>query len=194
LVARRPTLVTEEKEEKLLADLKELARPVQQEALSYERRLLGLVRRKVQEGRQRLIERLLQREKTWSALELKRLPTNVLQQGPTLLEGPFLGRREKVLAFGVPGWGKTPLSAAVAWRWCGAPGRCSSAGWAAGGGAAGGEAGPEAETGAEEAEDARGAGAGRPGLRAAGHSAIPRQKNKKKPGPVRNLVSGTWIG
>jgi DNA replication protein DnaC len=97
----------------------EWARQAQQESLSYERYLLGLAQQEVQERRQRRIERLLRQsrlpqEKTWSALELKRLPTKVLQQARTLLEGSFVDRRENVLAFGVPGSGKTHLLAAIA--------------------------------------------------------------------------------
>jgi DNA replication protein DnaC len=97
----------------------ELARQAQQESLSYERYLLELAQREVQERRQRRIERLLRDsrlplEKTWTSLELKRLPPKVLQQARMLLEGSFVDRRENVLAFGVPGSGKTHLLAAIA--------------------------------------------------------------------------------
>ena len=52
----------------------ELARQAQQEALSYERYLLGLAERECQERRQNRIERLLREsrlplEKSWPALE-----------------------------------------------------------------------------------------------------------------------------
>jgi DNA replication protein DnaC len=97
----------------------ELARQAQQESLSYERYLLGLAERECQERRNNRIERLLRQsrlplEKTWPALELKRLPARVVQQARTLLEGSFVDRRENVLAFGVPGSGKTHLLCAIA--------------------------------------------------------------------------------
>jgi DNA replication protein DnaC len=96
----------------------ELARQAQQEALSYERYLLGLAERECQERRQHRIERGLRQsrlplEKSWTALELKRLPLKVLHQARTLLEGSFVDRRENVLAFGLPGSGKTHLLAAL---------------------------------------------------------------------------------
>ena len=53
-------------------------------------------------------------EKSWPALDLKRLPAKVVQQVRTLLEGSFVDRRENVLVFGVPGSGKTHLLCAMA--------------------------------------------------------------------------------
>ena len=52
--------------------------------------------------------------KSWAALDLKRLPTKVVQQLRGLLSGDFLDRRENVLVFGPPGSGKTHCLAAVA--------------------------------------------------------------------------------
>jgi DNA replication protein DnaC len=97
----------------------ELARKAQQEALSYERYLLELAQREVQERRSGRIERLLRQsglplEKSWPALDLKRLPPKVLQQARLLLEGTFVDRRENVLAFGSVGSGKTHLLTAIA--------------------------------------------------------------------------------
>src|SRR4051812_16035245 len=67
------------------ADYEELARQAQQEALSYEQYLLALAQRECQQRRQHRVERLLHEsrlplEKSWSALNLKRLPARVLQQ------------------------------------------------------------------------------------------------------------------
>ena len=67
------------------ASYEELARQAQQEASSYERYLLELVQREVQERRSHRIERLLRQsqvplDKSWPALDLKRLPPKVLQQ------------------------------------------------------------------------------------------------------------------
>jgi DNA replication protein DnaC len=91
----------------------------QQESLSYECYLLGLAQRECQERRNNRIERLLRQsklplEKSWQALELKRLPAKVVQQARSLLDGSFVDRRENVLAFGVPGSGKTHLLCAIA--------------------------------------------------------------------------------
>ena len=96
----------------------ELARQAQQESLSYEQYLLGLAERECQERRAKRISRLLRQsrlplEKSWQALDLKRLPVRVVQQARTLLEGSFLDRHENVLVFGQPGSGKTHLLSAV---------------------------------------------------------------------------------
>jgi DNA replication protein DnaC len=97
----------------------ELAVQAQQESSSYAQYLLELARRECQQRQQRRIERLLRQsrlplEKSWSALELKRLPAKVVQQARSLLEGSFVDRRENVLAFGMPGSGKTHLLCAIA--------------------------------------------------------------------------------
>ena len=97
----------------------EMAVVAQQESLSYERYLLGLAQRECQQRQSNRIERLLRqsrlpREKTGQTLELRRLPQKVVQQARTLLEGSFVDRYENVLAFGVPGSGKTHLLCAIA--------------------------------------------------------------------------------
>jgi DNA replication protein DnaC len=97
----------------------EMALQAQQESSSYEHYLLSLAQRECQERQTRRIERLLRDsklplEKSWQTLELKRLPQKVVQQARTLLEGTFLDRCENVLAFGVPGSGKTHLLCAIA--------------------------------------------------------------------------------
>ena len=96
----------------------ELARQAQQEGLSFEQYLLGLAQRECQERRNKRVERLLHEsklplEKSWPALDLKRLPAKVVQQARTLLEGSFLDRAENVLVFGPPGSGKTHLLSAL---------------------------------------------------------------------------------
>jgi len=96
----------------------ELARQAQQEGLTFEQYLLGLAQRECQERRNKRVERLLHDsrlplEKSWPALDLKRLPAKVVQQARALLEGSFLDRCENVLAFGPPGAGKTHLLCAL---------------------------------------------------------------------------------
>src|SRR5260370_7953224 len=77
------------------------------------------MQRECQHGQQDRIERLLKSsrlplEKSWAALDLKRLPTKVAQQLRSLLSGEFLDRRENVLVFGPAGSGKTHALNAVA--------------------------------------------------------------------------------
>ena len=86
--------------------------------MTFEQYLLGLAQRECQERRHKRVERLLHDsrlplEKSWPALDLKRLPAKVVQQARTLLEGSFLDRCENVLAFGPPGSGKTHLLCAL---------------------------------------------------------------------------------
>src|SRR3984893_3950128 len=89
------------------------------EAWSYADYLLELVQRECQQRQHKRIERLVKAsklalEKSWSALDLKRLPAKVVQQLRPLLSGDFLDRRENVLVFGAPGSGKTHALCAVA--------------------------------------------------------------------------------
>jgi DNA replication protein DnaC len=70
------------------------------------------------ERRRRRIERLLKAselpaEKTLATLDLARLPAKVRRQVPSLCEGGFVERAENVLAFGLPGRGKSHLLAAI---------------------------------------------------------------------------------
>jgi DNA replication protein DnaC len=129
--ARRPKMQKDKDvKERLAAYLKELhlpafrssyeelARQAQQEGLSFEQYLLELAQRECQERGNKRVERLLHDsrlplEKSWPALELKRLPAKVVQQARTLLEGSFLDRAENVLVFGPPGSGKTHLLSAL---------------------------------------------------------------------------------
>jgi DNA replication protein DnaC len=95
-----------------------VARQATAETWSYADYLLELARRECQQRREKRIERLLKAsklplEKSWAALDLKRLPAKVVQQLRGLLSGDFLDRRENVLVFGPPGSGKTHCLAAV---------------------------------------------------------------------------------
>ena len=100
------------------ASFEEAATLARQEGLSYEEFLLSLTQRECQERGNKRVERLLHEsrlplEKSWQALDLKRLPSRVVQQTRTLLEGSFVDRHENVLVFGQPGSGKTHLVAAI---------------------------------------------------------------------------------
>lgn len=95
-----------------------VARQATAESWSYVQFLHELVQRECQQRQHNRIERLLKNsrlplEKSWSALDLKRLPTKVVQQLRSLLSGDFLDRRENVLIFGPPGSGKTHALSAV---------------------------------------------------------------------------------
>jgi DNA replication protein DnaC len=72
----------------------------------------------VETRRQRRIERLLKSShlpngKTLGTLDLNRLPQKVQRQLPSLCSGDFLDRAENILAFGLPGRGKTHVLSAI---------------------------------------------------------------------------------
>lgn len=101
------------------AQFEAVARQAEQESWSYPSYLSELAERECQQRRQNRVERLLKTsklplEKNWQTLDLKRLPTKVVQQLRTLLSGEFLDRRENVLMFGQPGTGKTHCLCALA--------------------------------------------------------------------------------
>src|SRR5436309_7615619 len=95
-----------------------VARQATAEAWSYAEFLRELVERECQQRQHNRVERLLKGsrlhlEKSWSALDLKRLPAKVVQPLRGLLSGDFLDRHENVLVFGPPGSGKTHAVSAV---------------------------------------------------------------------------------
>jgi DNA replication protein DnaC len=72
----------------------------------------------LEERTRRRIERVLKAshlpaDKTLATLDLARLPPAVKRQVPTLCEGGFIERAENLLAFGLPGRGKTHVLAAI---------------------------------------------------------------------------------
>jgi DNA replication protein DnaC len=86
---------------------------------TFEQYLLGLSDAELSHRRENRIGRLLRAsklplEKSWAALDTKRLPAKVVRQAKALLDGGFVDRRENVLVFGPPGSGKTHLLCAVA--------------------------------------------------------------------------------
>ena len=82
-------------------------------------RFLGeLVELEHQERQVRRIDRLrkssgLDKDKTLATLDLSRLPVKIKRQVPTLCEGGFVDRAENLLAFGLPGRGKSHLLTAI---------------------------------------------------------------------------------
>jgi len=96
----------------------ELARRGEKENWSYEQYLAHLVEVELAERTQRRILRTLKQsnlpaDKTLATLKLSRLPATIRRQVPKLCEGDFVDRAENVLAFGLPGRGKTHLCCAI---------------------------------------------------------------------------------
>lgn len=96
----------------------EVAEKAEREGWSFVQYLHHLAEMEVADREVRKIERLkkmsgLPPDKTLATLDLSRLPIKVRRQVPTLCEGAFLERAENVLAFGLPGRGKSHTLAAV---------------------------------------------------------------------------------
>jgi DNA replication protein DnaC len=96
----------------------EVAQQAEREAWTFGRYLHHLAELEVQERRRRRIDRYLRdsqlpREKTMATLVRSRLPSKVNKVLSTLCEGRFVERGENILAFGLPGRGKTHLVCAI---------------------------------------------------------------------------------
>ena len=92
----------------------EIARQAEKAGWSFGQYLRQLCEVEMQERHHRKIERLIKQsglpgEKTLATLDPARLPTPVRRQLQTLCEGDFPHRAVNVLAFGLPGRGKTHL-------------------------------------------------------------------------------------
>lgn len=97
----------------------DLARKAESEEWSFEQYLKTLMELEVHDRAERRITRLLKRSclpegKSLDTLDEKLLPVKIRRQIPLLCEGGFVERTENVLAFGLPGRGKTHLVVAVA--------------------------------------------------------------------------------
>lgn len=96
------------------ANYQDVAESCREEDLSYEEFLLELLRIEHTGRKQRRIERYLHqsglpREKTMETFDLARLDSSTRSTVQTLQRGGFLQRCENILAFGIPGSGKTHL-------------------------------------------------------------------------------------
>lgn len=101
-----------------VASYEEFAQHAERDGWTHAEYLRRLVEREISERHQRRIERLrkgsgLPQDKTLGALKAEKLPAKVRRQVPALCEGGFVERAENVLAFGLPGRGKTHLLAAI---------------------------------------------------------------------------------
>jgi DNA replication protein DnaC len=97
----------------------EVAQLAERDGWTFPRYLHHLVELEVHERRRRRIERHLKQsdlpaDKTLATLTRARLPTKVLKALPALCEGGFVERGDNLLAFGLPGRGKTHLVCAIA--------------------------------------------------------------------------------
>jgi DNA replication protein DnaC len=90
----------------------------ERESWGCKRLLQHLCESEEQDRRERKMQRLLKASglpdgKTLGNLDEKLLPTKIQRLLPTLLEGHFVERAENILAFGLPGRGKTHFLAAL---------------------------------------------------------------------------------
>src|SRR5262249_20772536 len=90
----------------------------EREGWTFLRSMHHLVELEVHERRRRRIERNqrqseLPADKTLATLKRSRLPTKVAKMLPTWCEGGFVERGDNLLAFGLPGRGKTHLVCAI---------------------------------------------------------------------------------
>lgn len=99
----------------------EIARLAEREGWTFERYVHHLVELEIHERRRRRIERHLKdsdlpRDKTLATLDRARLPIKITKQLATLCEGGFVERGDNLLAFGLPGRGKTHLVCAIGYE------------------------------------------------------------------------------
>jgi DNA replication protein DnaC len=101
-----------------LTQAQPLAIEAERSSWSFTRYLHTLAELELEERRQRRIQRRekesgLPASKTLTTLQVARLPEPVRRQLPTLFEGHFVDKAQNVLAFGLPGRGKTHVLCAV---------------------------------------------------------------------------------
>lgn len=99
----------------------EVARLAEREGWAFERYVHHLVELEIHERRRRRLERYLKdsdlpRDKTLATLDRARLPIKIVKQLATLCEGGFVERGDNLLAFGLPGRGKTHLVCAIGYE------------------------------------------------------------------------------
>jgi len=102
----------------IAAQHEEVAGQAERGGWGFQQYLRHLIELEHSQRKTRRIERLLKSsglpaEKTLSALKLEKVPSKVRRQLPSLCEGGFVERAENVLAFGLPGRGKTHLVCAI---------------------------------------------------------------------------------
>lgn len=103
----------------MASEYEELHAQAAREGWDHERFLRFLCERELQYRAEKRTARLLRESrlpegKTMATLNQDRFPVQIRRQIASLLEGGFVDRAENVLAFGLPGRGKTHLCCAVA--------------------------------------------------------------------------------
>ena len=96
----------------------EAASRAEKESWGFERFLHHVLDVELEQRRQKRLERVLKSSKlpagkSMATLDLERLPVKVRRLLPTLVEGGFVDRGENLLAFGLPGRGKSHLVCAL---------------------------------------------------------------------------------
>jgi DNA replication protein DnaC len=96
----------------------ELAHTAEDQGWSFVKYLHSLAELEIEHRRIRRIQRLrhassLPADKTMATLEIDRFPIKIRRQVPVLCDGDFVERAQNVLAFGLPGRGKTHLVCAI---------------------------------------------------------------------------------
>ncbi len=87
----------------------------------YKRFLTHLCECEFEDRKERKTQRLvtqskLEKDKSYDLLDKKLLPEKIRKVLPSLLEGDFVKKAENVLAFGLPGRGKTHIIEAIGWE------------------------------------------------------------------------------
>ncbi len=103
----------------VLACHRELAATAAANNWGFEQYLRTVLEVEIEDRTRRRTARLLKQSdlpdgKTLDTLDMKLFPQNVQRIVPTLLDGGFVERAENILAFGLPGRGKTHLLAGIA--------------------------------------------------------------------------------
>lgn len=91
----------------------------EKESMSYSDFIIHLIKHEYIIRKNKKILRLLKEsklptDKNLSSFEMTRLPLKIRQKINSILDGGFIDRKENILAFGVPGVGKTHLLCAIA--------------------------------------------------------------------------------
>lgn len=113
-----PMLLRKLKLPSFVSHCAEVARKAESEGWTFERYLKHLAELEVTDREVRRIERNRKRSglspaKTLATLTMKILPRKVQTQIPVLSRGDFLQRAENILAFGLPGRGKSHVLSAI---------------------------------------------------------------------------------
>lgn len=102
----------------ILEQYREVAGLAEREGWDFIRFLKELMTIELEGRRKRKLERLqkrsrLSQEKTLSSFDLSRMPAKIRRIVPELCKGDFVDKAENILAFGLPGRGKTHLICAI---------------------------------------------------------------------------------